>query len=272
VREPHRLTATEAQKQKYLTPLASGEALGLLGSHRAGLGSDARRGATTAVRDGDSWTIEGTKSFCTNAHHAQLAVVLCVTDRAAQPHGMSAFVVETNYARVQAGPEGEQTRHARQRDQRDLVHRMPRADSQRLGKEGEGFIDTLRLLDGGRISIAALSVGLAQGAYEAALATRSSGTSSARQSPSSRHPAQAGRHGDHPRRGRLLTYRAAVAYQRGERVTTIASMAKLFASETATKIAGEAVQVMGGYGFIKDYGVEKFYRDVKLCTIGEGTS
>jgi alkylation response protein AidB-like acyl-CoA dehydrogenase len=267
------LTATETQKQKYLTPLATGQALGCWALTEPGSGSDAAAARTTAVRNGDSWTIEGTKSFCTNAHHAQLAVVLCVTNRAAQPHGMSAFVVETNAPGFKLGRKENKLGMRASATSEISFTGCHVPDSQRIGDEGEAFIDTLRLLDGGRISIAAMSVGLAQGAYEAALRYAKQrhqfGKAIAEFQAIQHKLADMATSLD---AARLLTYRAAVAYQRGERVTTMASMAKLFASETATKIAGEAVQVLGGYGFIKDYGVEKFYRDVKLCTIGEGTS
>lgn len=267
------LFGSDDQKQRYLPKLASGEWLGCWALTEPSSGSDAGGARSVATRTGDGWTLNGSKTFCTNAHHAQLAIVLCVTNRAAQPHGMSAFLVETDTPGFRLGRKEQKLGMRASATGEIVLEDCHVADAQRLGREGEAFIDTLRLLDGGRISIAALSVGLAQGAYDAAVAyaktRRQFGRSIAEFQAIQHKLADMATEID---AARLLTYRAATAYMNGEPVTKLSSMAKLFASEAATRAAGEAVQIHGGYGFIKDYGVEKFYRDVKLCTIGEGTS
>ncbi len=264
---------TDEQRRRYLPRLASGEWIGCWALTESQSGSDAASARTTAKRDGDTWVLDGSKVFCTNAAYAQLAVVLCVTNRAAQPHGMSAFIVETSAPGFSVGRK-ERKLGMRASATSEIVLtgcRVP--DAQRLGEENEAFVDTLRLLDGGRISIAALSVGLAQGAFDSAVTY----ASQRHQFGKPIAEFQAIRHkladmATDIDAARLLTYRAAAAYRDGKPSTRFSSMAKLFASETAIHVARDAVQIHGGNGFMKDYPVEKFYRDAPLCTIGEGTS
>jgi alkylation response protein AidB-like acyl-CoA dehydrogenase len=264
---------TEEQKQKYLTKLASGELLGCWSLTEPEAGSDAAGTRTTAVRDGDCWILNGSKTFTTNAHYADVCVGMAVTDRAAARHGISAFIFEKDTPGFRPGKK-ENKLGLRASATGEVVFtncRLP--GSQLLGKPGEGFVDSLRILDGGRVSIAALSIGMAQGAYDAALKHSKIRKQFGR--PISEFQAIQHKLVDMAMKidaSRLLTYRAAKMIDAGKRVTRESAMAKLFASESAVWIANEAVQIFGGYGFIKDYPVEKFYRDVKLCTIGEGTS
>jgi hypothetical protein len=225
------------------------------------------------VRDGDQWVINGTKSFTTNAHYADVCVGMAVTNRSAAQHGISAFILEKGTPGFRAGKK-ENKLGLRASATGDVVFtdcRVP--ESQLVGSQDEGFVDSLRILDGGRISIAALSIGMAQGAYDAALKYSKVRKQFGR--PISEFQAIQHKLVDMATKidaSRLLTYRAATLLDKGKRVTRESAMAKLFSSESAVWIANEAVQIHGGYGFIKDYPVEKFYRDVKLCTIGEGTS
>ncbi|MGE5567443.1 MAG: acyl-CoA dehydrogenase family protein [Rhodospirillales bacterium] len=264
---------TEEQRWRYVPKLASGEWLGCWSLTEPEAGSDAAGTRSNAVRDGDCWVLNGSKTFTTNAHEADVCVAMAVTDRAASHHGISAFIIEAgtpgfrlgrkeNKLGMRASPTGEV-----------IFENCRLAASQLLGKPGEGFIDSLRILDGGRISIAALSVGLAQGAYDIALSYSRQRRQFGR--PISEFQAIQFKLADMAasiEASRLLTYRAAYLKDQNRRVTRESAIAKLFASEAAVKVAEQAVQVLGGYGFIKDYRVEKFYRDVKLCTIGEGTS
>ena len=264
---------SDEQKRRYLPKLASGEWIGCWSLTEPEVGSDAAGARTTAVREGDCWTLNGVKTFTTNAHIADVCVAMAVTDRAGSAHGISAFIVEKgtpgfrfgkkeNKLGMRCSPTGEVL----------FTHcRVP--NSQLCGRPGEGFIDSLRILDGGRISIAALAVGAAQGAFEAALEY----SKQRKQFGRFISEFQAIQHkladmATDIEAARLLTLRAAELKDSGITVTKESSMAKLFASETAVRVANEAVQIHGGYGFIKDYPVEKFYRDSKLCTIGEGTS
>lgn len=264
---------SEEQKRKYLPKLASGEWLGCWSLTEAEAGSDAAGTRSTAVRDGAEWVINGTKSFCTNIHYADVCVGMAVTNRSAAQHGISSFIVEKGTPGFRAGKK-ENKLGLRASATGDVVFtdcRVP--ESQLLGKQDEGFVDSLRILDGGRISIAALSIGMAQGAYDAALKYAKVRKQFGR--PISEFQAIQHKLVDMATKldaSRLLTYRAATMLDAHRRVTRESAMAKLFASESAVWIANEAVQIHGGYGFIKDYPVEKFYRDVKLCTIGEGTS
>ena len=220
------------------------------------------------------WVLNGAKTFTTNAHYAQVCVAMAVTDRTASQHGISAFIIEEGTPGFRVGKK-ENKLGMRASATGEVIFidcRLARRPSCSVA-EGEGFVDSLRVLDGGRISIAALSVGTAQGALRAPL--RYSKTAAAVRAvhfgvPGD--PEQARRHGDDIDASRLLTFRAAYLKDHGERVTKESAMAKLFASEAAVRICDDALQIHGGYGFIKDYPVEKFYRDVKLCTIGEGTS
>jgi alkylation response protein AidB-like acyl-CoA dehydrogenase len=264
---------TEEQKRKYLTKLASGEWLGCWSLTESEAGSDAGGTRTTAVRDDDCWLLNGSKTFTTNAHHADVCVGMAMTDRSAARHGISAFILEKDTPGFRPGRK-ENKLGLRASATGEVIFtncRVPQ--SQMLGKPGEGFVDSLRILDGGRVSIAALSIGMAQGAYDAALKYAKLRKQFGR--PISEFQAIQHKLVDMATKidaSRLLTYRAARMIDAGKRVTRESAMAKLFASESAVWIAGEAVQIYGGYGFIKDYPVEKFYRDVKLCTIGEGTS
>ncbi len=267
------LAGTEEQKQKYLPKLASGEWLGSWSLTEPEAGSDAAGTKTTAVRDGDSWILNGTKTFTTNAHYAQVCVVMAVTDKTRDHHGISAFLVEADAPGFRPGKK-EDKLGMRASDTGEVILTDCRVGADALlGTAGEGFVDALRVLDGGRISIAALSLGIAQGAFDASLKY-------------SKQRKQFGRlisdfqaiqfkladMATEIAAARLLVQRAAWLKDQGRSVNTESAMAKLYASEIAVKAANEAVQIHGGYGFTKDYPVEKFYRDVKLMTIGEGTS
>ena len=267
------LAGNEAQKKKYLPRLASAEFIGAWGLTEPSSGSDAGSARMTAVRRGKNWVLNGSKTFCTNGHYADVLVVIAVTDRAAHTHGLSAFLVDKGTPGFRPGKK-EDKLGLRASDTAELIFEdcvLPPENL--LGTEGQGFVDAMRVLDGGRISIAALSLGMAEGAYAAALEY-------------SKQRRQFGRAisdfqaiqwkladmATEIEAAKLLTFRAAAMKDAGLKTTLESSMAKLFASEIAVKCANEGVQIHGGYGFIKDYPAEKFYRDVKLCTIGEGTS
>ncbi len=261
------------QKQKYVPRLATGEWIGSWSLTEPEAGSDAAGTRTQAIRDDGCWVLNGSKTFTTNAHVANVCVAMAVTDRAAAQHGISAFIIDAGTTGFRLGRK-ENKLGMRASPTGEVIFencRLP--ESQLLGKAGEGFIDSLKVLDGGRISIAALAVGTAQGAYDVArkysLERRQFGR------PISEFQAIQFKLADMASEidaARLLTYRAGWMKDHGQRVTKESAMAKLFASEAAVKVCDQAVQILGGYGFIKDYRVEKFYRDVKLCTIGEGTS
>jgi alkylation response protein AidB-like acyl-CoA dehydrogenase len=266
-------TGDDAQRQRYLPKLASGEWIGCWSLTETEAGSDAAGTRTTGTLEGDRWILNGAKTFTTNAHYADVCVAMAMTDRSAAQHGISAFIIDKDTPGFRAGKK-ENKLGLRASATGEVIFdncRLPQ--SQLLGKRGEGFVDSLKILDGGRISIAALSIGMAQGAYDAALKYSKVRKQFGR--PISEFQAIQHKLVDMATEldaARLLNYRAATLLDRGQRVTKESSMAKLFASEAAVRIANEAVQIHGGYGFIKDYPVEKFYRDVKLCTIGEGTS
>ena len=264
---------SEEQRKRYVPKLASGEWLGCWSLTEPEAGSDAAGTRTHADLDGDAWVLDGAKTFTTNAHYADVCVAMAVTDRAAAQHGISAFIVDKGTAGFRLGKK-ENKLGLRASATGEVIFESCRlAPEQLLGKKNDGFVDSLKVLDGGRISIAALSIGMAQGAYDAAL--RYSKLRKQFSRPISEFQAIQHKLVDMAvdlDAARLLNYRAAWMLDRGQRVTRESAMAKLFASEAAVRIAGEAVQIHGGYGFIKDYPVEKFYRDVKLCTIGEGTS
>jgi alkylation response protein AidB-like acyl-CoA dehydrogenase len=265
---------TPEQKAKYLVPLAKGETIGAWGLTEASAGSDAAAMRTTARRDGSGWILNGTKQFITHGSIADTLVVTAVTDRAAGRRGISAFVLARGTPGFRAGKK-EDKLGMRASDTSEVILQDCRVPGEALlGAEGEGFVNTLQVLDAGRIGIAALAVGLAQGAYEAArryaLDRRQFGQ------PLAWFQAIQWKLADMATRieaARLLTYRAAwLRDQRAERTSTESSMAKLYSSEIAVRAADECVQIHGGYGFVKDYPAEKYFRDVKLCTIGEGTS
>ena len=267
------LAGNEQQKRKYLPRLASGEFIGAWGLTEPGSGSDAGSARMSAVRNKHGWVLNGTKTFCTNGHYADVLVVIAVTDRAAHTHGLSAFIVEKGTKGFRPGKK-ENKLGLRASDTAELIFEDCLIPAENLvGAEGNGFIDAMRVLDGGRISIAALSLGMAQGAYEAALNYSKQRKQFGR--AISDFQAIQWKLADMATEidaARLLTLRAASMKDAGLKTTLESSMAKLYASEVAVKCANEGVQIHGGYGFIKDYPAEKFYRDVKLCTIGEGTS
>lgn len=267
------LAGNEEQRRKYIPKLASGQWLGAWGLTEPNSGSDAAGAKTTAVRKGDTWVLNGNKTFITNGHYADVAVVIAVTDKTQGTHGLSAFVVEKGTPGFRPGKK-ENKLGLRASDTSELIFEDCEIPAENLlGNLGEGFVDSMRVLDGGRISIAALSLGIARGALEASLhyvkERRQFGKAIAEFQGVQWKLADMATELD---AARLLTLRAAVLKDSGQRVTRESSMAKLYASEVAVRICDEAVQLHGGYGFIKDYPAEKFYRDVKLCTIGEGTS
>lgn len=267
------LAGNEGQKRKYTPQLATGEFIGAWGLTEPGAGSDAGSARTTAVKKGKEWVINGTKTFITNGHYADVIVVVAVTDKTAHTHGLSAFVVEKGTNGFRAGKK-ENKLGLRASDTAELIFEdcVVPAESL-LGAEGNGFVDSMRVLDGGRISIAALSLGIGQGAYECALKyakeRKQFGKTIGEFQAIQWKLADMATELD---AARLLTMRAASMKDKGMKTTQESSMAKLYASEVAVRCANESVQIHGGYGFIKDYPAEKFYRDVKLCTIGEGTS
>jgi len=267
------LFGTEEQKQRFLAPLARGEKVGAWGLTESTSGSDAAGMRTTATRAGQCWVLNGSKTFTTHGRVGDIMVVMAVTDRAAGSKGISAFIVERDTPGRTPGKK-EDKLGMRASDTSEVIFedcRIP-AD-QMLGAEGQGFVNTMEVLDAGRIGIAALSVGLAQGAYEAALAYARERKAFGK--TISTFQAIQFKLADAATRieaARLLTYRAAYLKEQGQRTTLESSMAKLYASEIAVRVAEECVQIHGGYGFVKDYPAEKYFRDVKLMTIGEGTS
>jgi alkylation response protein AidB-like acyl-CoA dehydrogenase len=264
---------TEAQKQAYLVPLARGEKLGAWALTESNSGSDASGLRTAATRDGAGWVLNGSKAFTTHGASGDVCVAMAVTDRAAGPKGISAFIVERGTVGMTAGKKEDKLgMRASETSEVLFAGCRVRADHM-LGQEGQGFVNALQVLDAGRIGIAALSVGLAQGAYEAALRYARERTAFGK--TINRFQAIQWKLADSVTRieaARLLTYRAAFLKDSGRRMTLESSMAKLYASEIAVKAADDCVQIHGGYGFVKDYPAEKFFRDVKLTTIGEGTS
>ncbi len=267
------IAGTQQQKQKYIPKLATGEWIGCWSLTEPDAGSDAAGTRSTAVHKDGSWILNGGKTFTTNAHFAQVCVAMAVTNRAASHHGISAFIIEASTPGFRVGKKENKLGMRASSTGEVLFTDCELPQCQLLGKEGEGFVDSLRILDGGRISIAALSLGTAEGAYDAALKyskqRKQFGRFISEFQTTQNKLADMATEID---AARLLVYRAAYLKDRGHRVTKESSMAKLFASEAAVRICDQAVQIYGGYGFIKDYPVEKFYRDVKLCTIGEGTS
>jgi alkylation response protein AidB-like acyl-CoA dehydrogenase len=271
---------TEEQKKKYVVPLAQGEKLGCWSLTEPEAGSDAGGTRTVAKKKDDGWLINGSKTFTTNGHYADICVGMAVTDTLEKSHGISAFVIEKGTAGFRPGKK-ENKLGLRASDTSEVVFTdclVPAGNL--LGKEGEGFVNSLQILDGGRISIASLGLGMAQGAYEASLRYAKQRKQFGK--PIADFQAIQFKLADMATEieaARLLTYQAAwladraiVAGDHDARFTRESSMAKLYAGEVAVRVANEAVQIHGGYGFIKDYPAEKFYRDVKLCTIGEGTS
>jgi alkylation response protein AidB-like acyl-CoA dehydrogenase len=267
------LFGTDAQKQKYLAPLARGEKIGAWGLTESTSGSDAAGMRTTAARAGACWVLNGSKTFTTHGRVGDVLVAMAVTDRAAGSKGVSAFIIEKGTPGLAPGKK-ENKLGMRASDTSEVIFencRIP--EDQLLGEVGQGFVNTMQVLDAGRIGIAALSVGLAQGAYEAALQYAKERRAFGKTISS--FQAIQWKLADNATRieaARLLTYRSAYLKDQGRRMTLESSMAKLYASEIAVRAADDCVQIHGGYGFVKDYPAEKFFRDVKLTTIGEGTS
>jgi len=266
------LAGNDEQKKKWLPKLTSGEWIAAWGLTEPSSGSDASGMRTTAVKDGDEWVLNGTKNFITNATYADISVVLTVTDKA-DKRGITAFAVEMDRPGIRPGKK-ENKLGMRVSDTAELVMEDCRVPSSNiLGQIGHGFIDAMKVLDGGRISIGALSVGIARGAYEAARdyakQRQAFGKSISDFQAIQFMLADMATEID---AARLLCYRAATMKDAGEKVTQASAMAKLYASEVAVRATEKGVQIFGGYGFIKEFPAEKYYRDVKLCTIGEGTS
>ena len=271
---------SEEQKKKYLSQLTQGKKLGCWSLTEPGAGSDAGGTRTVAVKKDGGWLLNGAKTFTTNGHYADVCVAMAVTDAGKKQHGISAFIIEKGTPGFRPGKK-ENKLGMRASDTSEVIFSDCRVPSDNLlGKEGEGFINSLQILDGGRISIAALALGMAQGAYEAAVKyakqrKQFGKTISEFQAIQFKLADMA----TEIEAARLLVWEAAYLADKslrqggeGVRFTRESSMAKLFAAEVAVRVANEAVQIFGGYGFVKDYPAEKYYRDVKLCTIGEGTS
>ncbi|SHJ25856.1 Acyl-CoA dehydrogenase, middle domain [Arenibacter nanhaiticus] len=263
----------EAQKKKWLPKLATAEWIGAWGLTEHNTGSDAAGMSTTAVKDGDSWVINGAKNFITHGKSGDIAVVIVRTGEKGDSHGMTAFAIEKGTPGFTSGKK-ENKLGMRASETAELVFdncRVP--DANRLGEVGDGFIQSMKILDGGRISIGALSLGIAKGAYEAALKYSQERVQFGK--PISKFQAISFKLADMATEieaSELLLHKAAFLKNEGRNVTKLGAMAKMYASEVCVRVANEAVQIHGGYGYTKDYPVEKFYRDSKLCTIGEGTT
>ncbi len=263
----------EKQKKKWLPKLASGEWIGAWGLTEHNTGSDAGGMNTTAIKDGDYYILNGSKNFITHGISGHIAVVIARTGEKGDSHGMSAFVIEKGTPGFSSGKK-EDKLGMRASETAELIFDNCRIHKDNLlGQEGEGFIQSLKILDGGRISIAALSQGISKGAYEAALKYSKERVQFGK--PISSFQGISFKLSDMAteiQASELLTHKAASMKNNGEKVTTMGAMAKMYASEACVRISNEAVQIHGGYGYIKEYPVEKFYRDSKLCTIGEGTT
>jgi alkylation response protein AidB-like acyl-CoA dehydrogenase len=267
------LFGSEEQKEKYLPRLASGSCLGAWGLTEPNTGSDSGNMQTTAVRSGDFYVLNGAKNFITHGKSAEIAVVLARTGKPRDSHGMTAFIIERSAPGFHSGKK-ENKLGMRASETAEMFFTDCRVSvDHRLGEEGEGFIQAMKVLDGGRISIAALSVGIATGAFEASVKY-------AKQRHQFNQPIanfqgisfKLADMATEVEAASLLTYRAGDLKDSGQDVTRESAMAKLFASEVAVSTANECVQIFGGYGYTKDFPAEKYYRDAKLCTIGEGTS
>jgi len=268
------LFGSEAQRERYLPPLAKGQVIGAWGLTEASAGSDAAAMRTTARLENGQWVLNGSKQFITHGTIGGMLVAMAVTDREQGARGISAFVIERGTRGLTAGKK-ESKLGMRASDTSEVIFQDCRVPEDAVvGKVGDGFIDAMRVLDAGRIGIAALAVGLAQGAFEAARAYARERRQFGQ--PIAHFQAIRWKVADMATRieaARLLTYRAAwMRDQNVARTSTASSIAKLYSSEIAVRAAEECVQIHGGYGFVKDYPAEKYFRDVKLCTIGEGTS
>ncbi len=264
---------TEEQKRKFLVPLARGEHLGAWGLTEANAGSDAGGTRSTAVKQNGGWVVNGSKNFITHAIHGDTCVAVASTDRARGNKGITAFIFEKGMKGF-APAKKENKLGLRASETASVIFEdcyVP--DENRLGEEGQGFVQALQILDGGRISIAALAVGIAQGAYESAVKYAKEREQFGK--PIAEFQAIQFKLADMAvqiEAARLLMYRAAYLKDQGKKVTKESSMAKLYAGEMSVRVCEEAIQIHGGYGYTKDYPPEKFWRDSKLCTIGEGTS
>jgi alkylation response protein AidB-like acyl-CoA dehydrogenase len=267
------LYGSEEQKQKYLVPLAQGKHLGAWGLTEPGAGSDASGTRTTATRQNGGWVVNGAKNFITHAIHGDTCVAMAVTDRQKKSKGISAFIFEKGMEGF-APSKKENKLGLRASETASVVFEDCHVTEEHLlGEEGMGFVNAMQILDGGRISIAALAVGIAQGAYESAV--RYSKEREQFGKPISEFQAIQFKLADMAvsiEAARLLMYRAAYLKDIGRKTTKESSMAKLYASEMSVRVCEEAIQIHGGYGYTKDYPPEKYWRDSKLCTIGEGTS
>ncbi|MEE8349603.1 MAG: acyl-CoA dehydrogenase family protein [Acidobacteriota bacterium] len=267
------LIGNEEQKEAYLRPLASGQALGAWALTEPGSGSDAASTRTRAVKEAGSWVLNGTKSFCTHGRSADVYVILAVTDPDQGKHGLSAFIVEKNSAGLVPGKK-ENKLGCRSSETASLALddcRVPEGNL--LGREGEGLTDALRVIDGGRISIAAMSLGIAQGALDCSLKyAREREQFGQKISEFQAIQWKLAEMATRIEASRLLTYEAAWTKQQQSVVPRLSSMAKLYAGETAVWVSEQAIQIHGGYGYTKEYPAEKYWRDAKLGTIGEGTS
>ena len=265
--------ANEEQKNKWLPKLASGKWIGAWGITEHNTGSDAGGMSTTAVKDGNNWIINGTKNFITHAISADIVVIIARTGEKGDKHGMTAFAIEKGTKGFTSGKKMDKL-GMRASETAELIFQNCRiSDENRLGEVGEGFIQAMKILDGGRVSIGALSLGIAKGAYEASIKYAKERT----QFGKSIIDFQAigfklAEIATEIEAAELLLHKAAFLISTGQKVTQLSAMAKMYASELCVKAATEAIQIYGGYGYTKDYPVEKFFRDSKLCTIGEGTT
>ncbi len=264
---------SEEQKRKYLPKLASAEFIGAWGLTETGTGSDAGGMATTAVKDGDHWVLNGSKNFITHAISGDVAVVIVRTGEKGDSHGMSAFIVEKGTPGFSSGKK-ENKLGMRASETAELIFDNCRIhNDQLIGEEGKGFVQAMKVLDGGRISIGALALGIATGAYKAAL--KYSKEREQFGQPIAKFQGIAFKLADMATKvkaAELLLLQAAAMKNRGEKMTKESAMAKYYASEISVEVSTDCVQIFGGYGYTKDFPAEKFYRDSKLCTIGEGTS
>ncbi|PYS46183.1 MAG: acyl-CoA dehydrogenase [Acidobacteria bacterium] len=264
---------SEEQKQKYLIPLAQGKHLGAWGLTEPGAGSDASGTRTVAVRQGGGFVVNGAKNFITHAIHADTCVAMAVTDRAKRSRGISAFIFEKGQKGFTPTKKENKLGLRASETASVIFEDCHLKEENMLGEEGMGFVNAMQILDGGRISIAALAVGIAQGAYESAV--RYSKEREQFGKPIAEFQAIQFKLADMAvsiEAARLLMYRAAYLKDQGKKTTKESSMAKLYASEVSVRVCEEAIQIHGGYGYTKDYPPEKYWRDSKLCTIGEGTS
>jgi alkylation response protein AidB-like acyl-CoA dehydrogenase len=264
---------SEEQKQKYLVPLAQGRFLGAWGLTEPGAGSDASGTRTTAVRQNGGFVVNGAKNFITHAIHGDTCVAMAVTDRAKRSKGISAFIFEKGQQGFSPAKKENKLGLRASETASVIFEDCYVPEENMLGEEGMGFVNSMQILDGGRISIAALAVGIAQGAYESAV--RYSKEREQFGKPISEFQAIQFKLADMAVQidaARLLMYRAAYLKDNGKKTTRESSMAKLYASEMSVRVCEEAIQIHGGYGYTKDYPPEKYWRDSKLCTIGEGTS